>query len=109
MEVTVRLFAMLRERAGAAEVVLELPDGARVADALAELHGLAEGLPLVMAVNREYADAERTLGAGRRAGADPAGERRRDLGCALGARDRRAALARRARGARARPARRARS
>ena len=32
-----------------------------------------------MAVNREYADAERTLGARRRAGADPAGERRRDL------------------------------
>jgi uncharacterized protein (TIGR00369 family) len=64
MEVTVRLFAILRERAGAAEVVLDLPDGARVADALAMLHELAEGLPLVMAVNREYADAERTLGPG---------------------------------------------
>ena len=64
MEVTVRLFAMLRERAGAAEVVLELEEGARVADALAELRGLADGLPLVMAVNREYADAERTLGPG---------------------------------------------
>ena len=64
MEVTVRLFAMLRERAGAAEVVLDLPEGARVADALAELRGLADGLPLVMAVNREYADAERALGPG---------------------------------------------
>jgi len=64
MEVTVRLFAMLRERAGAPQVVLELPEGARVADALAELHGLAEGLPLVMAVNREYADAEHALAAG---------------------------------------------
>ena len=64
MEVTVRLFAILRERAGAAEVVLDLPDGARVADALAKLHELAEGLPLVMAVNREYADADRTLGPG---------------------------------------------
>jgi molybdopterin synthase catalytic subunit len=64
MEVTVRLFAILRERAGAAEVVLDLPDGARVADALAKLHELAEGLPLVMAVNREYADAERTLAPG---------------------------------------------
>ncbi len=64
MEVTVRLFAILRERAGAAEVVLDLPDGARVADALAKLHELAEGLPLVMAVNREYADAQRTLGPG---------------------------------------------
>ena len=64
MEVTVRLFAILRERAGAAEVVLDLPDGARVADALAKLHELAEGLPLVMAVNREYADAQRTLAPG---------------------------------------------
>ena len=64
MEVTVRLFAMLRERAGAAEVVLDLQDGARVADALAELNGLADGLPLVMAVNREYADAEHTLAPG---------------------------------------------
>ena len=52
MEVTVRLFAMLRERAGTPELTLELPDGARVGDALAELHGLADGLPLVMAVNR---------------------------------------------------------
>jgi len=64
MKVTVRLFAMLRERAGAPEVTLELPDGARVADALAELRGLADGIPLVMAVNREYADAQRTLGPG---------------------------------------------
>ena len=53
MEVTVRLFAMLRERAGAREVTLELPEGARVRDALTELGSIAEGLPLVMAVNRE--------------------------------------------------------
>ena len=64
MEVTVRLFAMLRERAGRAELALELPDGARVRDALAELRGLAEGVPLVMAVNREYADEERVLDPG---------------------------------------------
>jgi MoaE-MoaD fusion protein len=64
MEVTVRLFAMLRERAGAAQVVLELPEGARVSDALAALGGLADGLPLVMAVNREYADAGRALDPG---------------------------------------------
>ena len=37
MEVTVRLFAMLRERAGAPELTLELPDGARVRDALDSL------------------------------------------------------------------------
>jgi MoaE-MoaD fusion protein len=64
MEVTVRLFAMLRERAGSPELTLELPDGARVGDALAELRGLAEDLPLVMAVNREYADEERVLDPG---------------------------------------------
>jgi MoaE-MoaD fusion protein len=64
MEVTVRLFAMLRERAGSPEITLELPDGARVGDALAELHGLADDLPLVMAVNREYADEERVLDPG---------------------------------------------
>jgi molybdopterin converting factor subunit 1 len=64
MEVTVRLFAMLRERAGAGRVTLELPDGARVEDALHELGGLAEGVPLVMAVNREYAPADRVLDAG---------------------------------------------
>jgi MoaE-MoaD fusion protein len=45
-------------------LTLELPDGARVGDALAELHGLAGDLPLVMAVNREYADEERVLDPG---------------------------------------------
>jgi molybdopterin converting factor subunit 1 len=64
MEVTVRLFAMLRERAGQPELTLDLPDGARVGDALAQLHGLAQGVPLVMAVNREYADEERVLDPG---------------------------------------------
>ncbi len=64
MEVTVRLFAMLRERAGASEVVLDLPDGSSVDDALARLNGLADGLPLVMAVNREYARGDRELDPG---------------------------------------------
>jgi molybdopterin converting factor subunit 1 len=64
VRVTVRLFAMLRERAGASEVVLDLPEDARVSDALAELSGLAAGMPLVMAVNREYAREEQPLSAG---------------------------------------------
>jgi molybdopterin converting factor subunit 1 len=64
VEVTVRLFAMLRERAGAPEVTLDLPDGARVRDALDSLAGLAEGLPLVMAVNREYASEDQVLDPG---------------------------------------------
>jgi len=64
VEVTVRLFAMLRERAGAGEMVLELPDGASVRDALDRLGDLAEGLPLVMAVNREYAPEHHVLDPG---------------------------------------------
>jgi molybdopterin converting factor subunit 1 len=61
MEVTVRLFAMLRERAGASELTLELPEDARVGDALRALDGLADGLPLVMAVNREYVRSDAIL------------------------------------------------
>jgi molybdopterin converting factor subunit 1 len=64
VHVTVRLFAGLRERAGAGEISLELPDGARVADALRELHGLTGDLQVVMAVNREYADEAVALAAG---------------------------------------------
>jgi molybdopterin synthase catalytic subunit len=55
MRVRVRLFAGLRERAGVAEVELDLPDGARVADALAEMRPVTGGTPVVAAVNREYA------------------------------------------------------
>jgi molybdopterin synthase catalytic subunit len=61
MQVRVRLFAALRERAGAEELELELPDGARVEDALSRLEGLTGGVPIVMAVNQEYADAEAEL------------------------------------------------
>jgi molybdopterin converting factor subunit 1 len=61
MEVEIRLFAILRERAGASRMTIELPDGARVRDALEELSGLADGLPLVMAVNREYAAEDTPL------------------------------------------------
>ena len=64
MEVTVRLFAMLRERAGSSAVTLTLPEGASVRDALDSLADLAEGIPLVMAVNREYASEEQVLDAG---------------------------------------------
>jgi molybdopterin converting factor subunit 1 len=67
MFVHVRLFAILRERAGRDEIELELPDGATVKDAVqavAERHGLADvvaRLPVVMAVNREYASADSVL------------------------------------------------
>jgi molybdopterin synthase catalytic subunit len=64
MRIRVRLFAMLRERAGTDELELDLPDGARVADALAQVDHLAPGLPLVMAVNRVYAKSDAPLSAG---------------------------------------------
>ena len=63
MKVTVRLFAMLRERAGSDSVEIELAEGATVADAIAALGqdpkvgDLAARLPLRIAVNREYAAA----------------------------------------------------
>ena len=64
MEVRVRLFAALRERAGADEIELQLPDGASVSDALASLGDLTGGVPVVMAINREYADPAARLQAG---------------------------------------------
>jgi MoaE-MoaD fusion protein len=64
MVVRIRLFAGLRERAGRDELELELPDGAVVADALRAVDDLAAGLPLVMAVNREYASPQDRLSAG---------------------------------------------
>jgi MoaE-MoaD fusion protein len=69
MNVRVRLFAILRERAGRDAVEVELPEGATVADALRELAllpGLGEPIermPVRMAVNREYADAGTRLAA----------------------------------------------
>ena len=58
------MFAGLRERAGAAELELELPEGALVADALDRMRALTEGVPVVMAVNQEYADAGAMLHGG---------------------------------------------
>lgn len=62
MQVEVRLFAILRERAGADTVTVELADGATVADALAAagkqpgLEGLIGRMPVRVALNREYVD-----------------------------------------------------
>lgn len=64
MQVQIRLFAGLRERAGASQVDLELPDGAHVADALAQLQHITGDLPVVMAVNQEYADEQLALHSG---------------------------------------------
>jgi MoaE-MoaD fusion protein len=67
MTVEVRLFAILRERAGTGRVQLELPAGATVAEALTKLaqmeslKELLERLPVRLAVNRDYATKERVL------------------------------------------------
>ena len=70
MRVVVRLFAVLRERAGRDRVELELAPGATVADALAslaevpELAGVLGHVPVQLAVNRDYASERTRLEAG---------------------------------------------
>ena len=66
MDVTVRLFASLREHAGTGTVALQLGDGATVADAISRLRegalaGLPENAPFVTAVAREYVTTDHTL------------------------------------------------
>jgi molybdopterin converting factor subunit 1 len=67
MEVEVRLFAVLRKRAGSDSILVELDEGATVADALERvgneppLAGLLRRLPVRMAVNRDYATPETPL------------------------------------------------
>jgi molybdopterin converting factor subunit 1 len=70
MEVEVRLYAMLREHAGTDRVTLELAEGATVREALVAVGGrhglraLIAEMPVVMAVNREYAGEDRELSEG---------------------------------------------
>ena len=68
MKVSVRLFAGLRERAGAQHVEIELPDGAVVEDLLAAMGQTPVGElhpgECVVAINREYAGAGEPLRAG---------------------------------------------
>jgi MoaE-MoaD fusion protein len=70
MLITVRLFAILRERAGAESVQLDLARGATAGDAIeavGERHSiteLLERLPVAVAVNREYAERGRPLAEG---------------------------------------------
>jgi molybdopterin synthase catalytic subunit/molybdopterin converting factor small subunit len=64
LRVRVRLFAGLRERAGATERELELPDGAHVADVWTPLDLGEEPAGLLYAVNKEYALGDRLLADG---------------------------------------------
>lgn len=70
MTVTVRLFAVLRERAGRDSIEVELEEGATVAEVLdqlsarPELEELLSRMPVRMAVNRDYADPGTQLTSG---------------------------------------------
>lgn len=70
MNITVRLFAMLKEQAGSSQLELDLPAGASVADAVSEtgrqagIERLIERMPLAHAVNREYAELTQQLSDG---------------------------------------------
>ena len=66
MRISIKLFALLRERAGTSELTLELPEGATIsvaAETLASrLTTIRDLLPRVaFAVNREYRDRNATL------------------------------------------------
>jgi MoaE-MoaD fusion protein len=64
VQISVRLFAGLRERAGLARRALDLPDGAIVADVWGRLELGDEPAGLLYAVNREYAAADLALADG---------------------------------------------
>jgi molybdopterin synthase catalytic subunit len=68
MRINVKLFAILRDRAGVAEATLELPSDATAATAAAQLTQLYPAigaLPrLAYAVNRSYAPASTVLADG---------------------------------------------
>jgi molybdopterin converting factor subunit 1 len=69
MEVTVRLFATLRQEAGWSQKGVVVPEGSTVHDLLAHLDDQEDGVrtsgrPVYAAVNREYAKPERVLEAG---------------------------------------------
>jgi molybdopterin converting factor subunit 1 len=69
MQINIRLFATLRQLAGWPQQVLELPEGATVADALAELDRRYPELTIArrsiyVAVNQEYARGTQVLNEG---------------------------------------------
>ena len=66
MKVKVKLFAILRERAGTAEVTKEIKEGSTVADLWAALQEdypklAVPGIRLLYAVNQDYVKPDRVL------------------------------------------------
>ncbi len=69
MDITVRFFALYRERAGRNAVAMELPEGATVADLTAEVRRQFPMLAppqvkIVVAVNADYAETDVVLQSG---------------------------------------------
>ena len=69
MKAHVKLFAILKEKAGTPELTLELPDSSTVADLLREMERLHPGLvagvgQTMVAVNTEYATESQPLNDG---------------------------------------------
>jgi molybdopterin converting factor subunit 1 len=66
MKVKVKLFAILRERAGTAEITKEIQEGSTVADLWAALQQdypklAVPGIRLLYAVNQDYVSPDRVL------------------------------------------------
>ena len=66
MQLNVRLFALYRERAGRSTVSVTVPEGATVANLIDEVRRQLPSLappevPIVVAVNTDYADSEVAL------------------------------------------------
>jgi len=66
MKVKVKLFAILRERAGTAEITKEIQEGSTVADLWAALQRdypklAVPGIRLLYAVNQDYVTPDRVL------------------------------------------------
>ncbi len=70
MTLKVRLFAMLRERAGQETIELEVPDKATVSDLISilkereDIGELVERMPVLIARNRDYVDEHEQLAEG---------------------------------------------
>ena len=69
MDIVVRFFALYRERAGQNSLVVQMPDGATVADLTTEIRERFPALAppqvkIVVAVNADYAEPELVLSQG---------------------------------------------
>lgn len=64
MQVRVRFFGSLRERAGTPEMSMELPDGSKVGDLLRNIEDIVRGVNVMIAVNGKKVNEEHALSEG---------------------------------------------